>query len=268
MVAHGRHHALALRLPFEPPLFVAHTPGYDRRMVAVAAYHTLKLPDVLGIGSHKTVFLHHKNTKAIASIKHGGSHGIVARTIGIHTHVLQPAQAMGLKSIGDRSPHSGVVLMHVDTTQRQTLSVEDEPAVGVEAHSAETYARVGFIKHTSIRAKELRGEGVEIRTIGAPQLRGVDIYRSEGRIFLPYGNSCAGALGCGHKRAGGIAQCSAQACVCHVFPGCVPHLGLHFKACVAKIAFVHYGMCGQPEWLEMHRRRFHKPYMAVYAAPS
>ena len=112
--AHGGGDARASLLPLDAPLFVAHAPQDDRRMVAVAANHTFQQVDVFAVDSSQTVLLYDEEAQCVARSQHLGRHRIVRGAIGIATEPLQLFQPVSLQSVGDAAPYARMVLVHID----------------------------------------------------------------------------------------------------------------------------------------------------------
>ena len=89
--AHGSSHADALLVVLKSPLFVAITPEDDTGMIAVALDHAFQKSQMLVVDAHQTIFVDYEYSLAVADIQEGGSHGIVRRTVGIASQLLQLA---------------------------------------------------------------------------------------------------------------------------------------------------------------------------------
>ena len=83
----------------------------------------LQQPQVLFVDTHQTVLVDYQDTLSVANVEQGRGHRVVRGTIGITADGLQLFDAPCLQGIGDGSPHTGMILMHVHTLQLQRLSV-------------------------------------------------------------------------------------------------------------------------------------------------
>ena len=138
ILSHGRSDAGALNGILHAPLLVAVAPEDDAGVVAVAAYHTLQQSQVLVVDTRQAVLVDDEYALTVADVEQGRRHGVVGGTIGVAAQLFQPFDAPGLQGIGDGRPHTGMVLVHVDTLQFQRLAVQHEAAVGIEAGFAQS----------------------------------------------------------------------------------------------------------------------------------
>ena len=121
--AHGLGHTDTLNRVLQSPFLVAVAPEDDAGVVAVALDQALQQPQVLLVDTHQTVLVDYQDTLSVANVEQGRGHRVVRGTIGITADGLQLFDAPCLQGIGDGSPYTGMILMHVHTLQLQRLSV-------------------------------------------------------------------------------------------------------------------------------------------------
>lgn len=62
-------------------------------MIAVALDHAFQKSQMLVVDAHQAIFVDNEYSLAVADIQEGGSHGIVRRTVGIASQLLQLADS-------------------------------------------------------------------------------------------------------------------------------------------------------------------------------
>ncbi len=128
---HGRRDLRAFfgHFGLQKPLLVADGPDDDRRRVAVALDHDFKLRHAFRARAHLPRLAHHHHAHAVAGLNQLGRGHVVRGAHGIAAHLLEHADAEGLQAVGQRSAHSGVILMVAGALDLHRLTVEREAMI-------------------------------------------------------------------------------------------------------------------------------------------
>ena len=160
----------------QAPLLIADRPDDDRRRVAVALDHRLKLRQPLGAGAHLPRLAHHHHSHAVAGFNQLWRGHVVRGAHGIAAHLLQDSNAEGLHPIRQSRAHSGVILVVACPLDLHRLPVQEEAVIGVELYG--THAKRDPLDVADSAAGfEADDGGIKVGRVDGPEHRMVDMCR-------------------------------------------------------------------------------------------
>ena len=259
---HGSSYPSALVLPLDAPFFVTGTPENDTRMVTVPFNHPLEKTHVFFVHSRQAVFLNHQDTQFITGIQHLGSHRIMARTIGIGTHLLQLSQAEILQGIRNTGSYPCMVLMHIEAFQLHCLTIQQETLVGMELDVADA-GTGGVHIHLIAVLIHLRTDSVQVRILRIPKDRIFHHHPGQGLLLGFREDMGTRSFTAGHFLSLGIQQYVSEP-ISGRLQAHILHGGLYRQLRPVERC-LHFCIHKRTEGGHMHGRHLVEPHMAIDA---